>query len=155
MFKNLKSSYFIKFIFMNIHERKKLKIIQYNKNLQKILDINSYNYKIISGKYIIFEAKENCEELLKDLKNDVTILMRGTVDYEFRTTVVKGLHTRESLLEAARWIAGAKESCLQQYKDSGDLLDPRGLGPFNNQEMHTLRDAVAEILPCVQLRGVD
>ena len=83
------------------------------------------------------------------------ILMRGAVDYEFRTTVVKGLHTRESLLEAARWIAGAKEYYLQQYKDSGDLLDPRGLGPFSNQEMHTLRDAVAEILPCVQLRGVD
>ena len=83
------------------------------------------------------------------------ILMRGTVDYEFRTTVVKGLHTRESLLEAARWIAGVKEYYLQQYKDSGDLLDPRGLGPYSNQEMHTLRDAVAEILPCVQLRGVD
>ena len=83
------------------------------------------------------------------------ILMRGAVDYEFRTTVVKGLHTRESLLEAARWIAGAKEYYLQQYKDSGDLLDPRGLGPYTNQEMHALRDAVAEIVPSVRLRGVD
>ena len=62
MLKNLKSSYFIKLIFINIHERKKLKIIQYNKNLQNILDIKIYNYKIISGKYIIFEAKEKGKE---------------------------------------------------------------------------------------------
>ena len=62
MLKNLKSSYFIKLIFLNIHERKKLKIIQYNKYLKYILDIDIYNYKIISGKYIIFETKEKGKE---------------------------------------------------------------------------------------------
>ena len=29
-------------------------------------------------------------------------LLSGAVDYEFRTTVVKGLHTEESLVEAAK-----------------------------------------------------
>ena len=81
-------------------------------------------------------------------------LLSGRVEYEFRTTVVKGLHTAESLVEAARWIAGAKEYYLQQFKDSGDVLDLEGLGAFSDEEMHALRDAVAEILPCVQLRGV-
>ena len=68
---------------------------------------------------------------------------------------MKGLHTRESLLEAARWIEGAKEYYLQQYKDSGNLIRPEGLGAFSNEEMHALCEAVAEILPTVQLRGVD
>ena len=81
--------------------------------------------------------------------------MEGRIDYEFRTTVVKGLHTRESLLEAARWIEGAKEHYLQQYKDSGNLIRPEGLGAFSNEEMHARCEAVAEILPTVQLRGVD
>ena len=31
-------------------------------------------------------------------------LLSDAVDYEFRTTVVRGLHTEESLLEAADWI---------------------------------------------------
>ena len=43
-------------------------------------------------------------------------LLSGAVDYEFRTTVVKGLHTKESLMDAARWIRGAKEYYLQQFK---------------------------------------
>ena len=81
-------------------------------------------------------------------------LLSGAVDYEFRTTVVRGLHTRESLLEAAEWIRGAKEYYLQQYRDSGAILDSAGLGAFDEHEMRALADAVRDIVPCVQVRGV-
>ena len=82
-------------------------------------------------------------------------LLSGAVEYEFRTTVVKGLHTRESLLEAARWIEGAREYYLQQFKDSGDILNIEGLGAFNSEEMHALKAAVAPYVPTVELRGVE
>ncbi len=82
-------------------------------------------------------------------------LLEGRVEYEFRTTVVKGLHTRESLTEAAQWIAGAKEYYLQQFKDSGDILHLEGLGAFTNEEMLALADAIRPYVPVVQLRGVD
>lgn len=81
-------------------------------------------------------------------------LLSGAVDYEFRTTVVKGLHTKESLMDAARWIRGAKEYYLQQFKDSGDVLAIEGLGAFDEKEMHALADAAAEFVPSVQVRGV-
>ena len=82
-------------------------------------------------------------------------LLSGPVEYEFRTTVVKGLHTRESLLEAARWIEGAKEYYLQQFKDSGDVIAIEGLSAFSAEEMHALADAVRPIVPSVQVRGVE
>ena len=82
-------------------------------------------------------------------------LLSGAVEYEFRTTVVKGLHTRESLLEAARWIEGAKEYYLQQFKDSGDVIAIEGLSAFTAEEMHALADAVRPIVPAVQVRGVE
>ena len=81
-------------------------------------------------------------------------LLEGRVDYEFRTTVVKGLHTEESLLAAAEWIRGAREYYLQQYKDSGAILDAEGLGAFDADVMHRLADAVREIIPTVEVRGV-
>lgn len=81
-------------------------------------------------------------------------LLSGAVDYEFRTTVVKGLHTKESLMDAACWIRGAKEYYLQQFKDSGDVLAIEGLGAFSEKEMHALADAAAEFVPSVQVRGV-
>ena len=56
MLKNIKSSYFNAKIFSYIEERQKLKIIKYNKNLQKNMNISIINYKFFSGKYIIYES---------------------------------------------------------------------------------------------------
>lgn len=81
-------------------------------------------------------------------------LLRGTVEYEFRTTVVKGLHTEESLIEAAEWISGAKQYFLQQYRDSGDVILPEGLDAFSEKEMFSLREAVSSVIPGTVVRGV-
>ena len=81
-------------------------------------------------------------------------LLSGAVDYEFRTTVVKGLHTEDSLRAAAEWISGAKEYYLQQFKDSGDVISIDGLSAFNEEEMHRLADSVREYVPSVLVRGV-
>ena len=82
------------------------------------------------------------------------LLLSGVVEAEFRTTVVIGLHTRESLMEAAKWIAGASEYYLQQFKDSGDILDGSTLSAFNSEEMLALAEAVRPYVPSVQVRGV-
>ena len=92
---------------------------------------------------------------LRPIERSKDFLLAGEVDYEFRTTVVRGLHTAESLAGAARWIEGAREYYLQQYKDSGHVLTPEGLGSFSAEEMHALADAVRPIVPTVQLRGVE
>ena len=82
------------------------------------------------------------------------MLLRGDIDYEFRTTVVKGIHTKESLIGAAKWIEGAKEYYLQQFKDSGNLILPDGLEAYDEKQMHALADAVRDYVPTVEVRGV-
>ena len=82
------------------------------------------------------------------------MLLRGDIDYEFRTTVVKGIHTKESLIGAAKWIEGAKEYYLQQFKDSGNLILPDGLSAYDEKQVHALADAVRDYVPTVEVRGV-
>ena len=82
------------------------------------------------------------------------LLLEGRVDYEFRTTVVRPLHTAESLAEAAQWIAGAREYYLQQYKNPGCVLQAEGLGSYDEEQMHALAEAVRLYVPTVQLRGL-
>ena len=91
---------------------------------------------------------------LSAVERSKDFLLSGVVDYEFRTTVVRGLHTKESLIRAAKWISGAKEYYLQQFKDSGHVLNIGGLGAYDEKEMHDLADAVSEYVPSVQVRGV-
>ena len=91
---------------------------------------------------------------MEDIERSKEFLLSGVIDYEFRTTVVKGLHTKESIVGAARWIQGAKEYYLQQFKDSGNVIAISGLSAFDEAEMHALADAEAEFVPAVQIRGV-
>ena len=56
MLKNIKSSYFIKFIFAHVDEKQKLKIVKFNKSLQNTLNITIINYKFFSERYIIYES---------------------------------------------------------------------------------------------------
>ena len=55
MLEKIKSSYFTQVVFFHIYEKIKLKIVKYNKRLQKKLNINLINYKLFKGSYIIFE----------------------------------------------------------------------------------------------------
>jgi pyruvate formate lyase activating enzyme len=81
-------------------------------------------------------------------------LLSGPVEYEFRTTVVRGFHTEESLLEAADWIQGARVWYLQQFQDSGALIQGEGLSAFSNEEMQHLLTILQKKLPAVKLRGI-
>lgn len=91
---------------------------------------------------------------ISGVEKSKNFLLEGHIDYEFRTTVVKGLHTKESLLEAAKWISGAKEYYLQQFKDSGNVINISGLSAFDEDEMHALADCVSVCVPSVQVRGI-
>lgn len=79
------------------------------------------------------------------------ILLKGSIPYEFRTTVVKGLHTRESLMGAAHFIEGARQYFLQQYRE---VPGADGLSAFTDGEMRDLLLCVRTVIPSAELRGV-
>ena len=56
MLKNIKSIYFIRILFSHINEKQKLKVVKYNKNFKKYIDISIIYYKFFSGRYIIYES---------------------------------------------------------------------------------------------------
>ena len=110
----------------------------------------------IKNSPVLYAKTAGLPELdLKAIERSKDYLLEGHVEYEFRTTVVKGLHTAESLQEAAEWIRGTAEYYLQQFKDSGDIIDLGSLGAFSDEEMRGLAARIRPIVPTVRLRGVD
>ena len=80
-------------------------------------------------------------------------LLSGVVDYEFRTTVVRELHTLISIKEAAEWIAGAKRYFLQKFVDSGDILSS-GMSAHSDEFMKQAQDIASQFVEKVELRGM-
>ena len=62
MLTNIKSEFFLRIIFSKISEGIKLKLIRYNKYFQNLININLMNYKIYSGRYIIYEDNGKVKE---------------------------------------------------------------------------------------------
>ncbi len=61
--------------------------------------------------------------LEKNVLKSIKILLENKVDYEFRTTVVEGLHTKEDLIEISKLIKGAPRYFLQKFVAAPKLLD--------------------------------
>lgn len=57
------------------------------------------------------------------IKLSVELIMNSRIPYEFRTTVVPGVHRQKDFVEIAKWIAGAKSYYLQKYREK-KILDP-------------------------------
>lgn len=94
---------------------------------------------------------------LQAVEESKRLLMEGRVDYEFRTTLVRGIHTQESVLALAKWIQDAKEYYLQVYQDTGkgNVLRPQGLGPFDKRQMLEFAESIKPYVPAVQVRGLE
>lgn len=90
---------------------------------------------------------------LAPIEKSVQFLMEGSVDYEFRTTVVKELHNKADFDEIGQWLKGAKRYFLQSFKDSGDILSP-GLSPMEKADLLEICDRLRAEIPVVELRGV-
>ena len=91
---------------------------------------------------------------LAPVEKSVQLLMNGEVDFEFRTTVVKELHTAEDIVSIAKWIEGAPKYFLQLFKDNGALMTS-GLNPWDEETMHSLLKAAEPYIKHVGLRGMD
>lgn len=58
------------------------------------------------------------------IRLSVNLIRNSRIPYEFRTTVVPGLHEEKDFLEIAKWISGAQAYYLQEYREDQKILDP-------------------------------
>ncbi|MBR4343966.1 MAG: anaerobic ribonucleoside-triphosphate reductase activating protein [Lachnospiraceae bacterium] len=88
----------------------------------------------------------------------VDIIMKAgndmKIDYEFRTTVVGGIHTDKDFEKTGRWIKGAKAYYLQGYRVSEGQLNPEGLFTVPAETMEKYREILLPNIPNTSLRGV-
>lgn len=91
---------------------------------------------------------------MNTIEESVNLLKEGRIPYEFRTTVVKELHTKKDIENIGKWLHGSSPYYLQAFVDSGDLIGT-GLTGYSKKEMEELLVIVSPYLPNTSLRGID
>ncbi len=85
-------------------------------------------------------------------QKSIQVLRESSVPYEFRTTLVKGIHQEEDLEAIAELLAGEKRYFLQGFVDSGNLLG-EGFASFSPEEMSKFLTIIRKKVPEAHFRG--
>lgn len=116
-----------------------------------LIDYVAVDIKNSYSKYAKTTGIENLD--LSPLKRTVEFLLSGKVDYEFRTTIVEGLHTEADILDIGKTIKGAPRYFLQNFVDSGDLIG-EGLCAISLENMKKMQKIAAQFVPNAEIRGI-
>ncbi len=87
------------------------------------------------------------------IEKSVDFLLQNKVDFEFRTTIVDGLHTLDDIQDIVVWIKGAHKYFLQNFVDSGDLIKP-DMKPVSALLLKEMQKKASEIISNVEIRGI-
>ena len=104
------------------------------------------------------------------IEESIGILKSSGIPYEFRTTVVKGIHTVAEFEKIGKWIAGCPAYYLQNYEENENCLyrmiqteecddvKPGGVDPFgafSREELEQMEELARKYVGKVILRGVE
>ncbi len=132
------------------------------------LDTNGYRPDVLekameSGyvDYVAMDIKTSLDEypVVAGIKNldvsrierSVELLKSGTVDYEFRTTVVEPLHHKENFEKIGELLKGCRRYYLQSFVDSGNIIGKNCYPPSQEQLKNYLK-TVSNYIESVSIR---
>lgn len=88
------------------------------------------------------------------IEESVDYLKLNTVPYEFRTTVVRELHSADDFSKIGTWLSGSSRYFLQNYTDSGNVLHPV-FTSYSKEELTDFMEIVKPYVEFTALRGID
>ncbi len=119
---------------------------------KELVDYVAMDVKNRLEKYPETTGVENVDVDL--VKESIKFLSEDHVDYEFRTTVSKGLHTVDDIKILSEEIKGAKRYFIQNFVDSGNILKS-GLAPVDDNVLMDMKKAAKKYIDCTFIRGTD
>lgn len=85
-------------------------------------------------------------------EKSIELIMSWAKDYEFRSTIIEGVHTEGDIREMLSYIAGSKIYFLQNYR-SGITLDPWFVwAPFFEKELRKYQSIAREYVKRCEIR---
>ena len=122
--------------------------------INKLIDDKLVDYVAMDIKNPIWKFKEivwveiNEEPYLQTIK----VLLNSDIDYEFRTTFIKGKHNLEYIEQIAKYISWAKNYYIQNFQ-SWNTLDPNFTWKgFTKSELKELEKVAKNYVKNVEVR---
>jgi len=106
--------------------------------------LDAKKYKKAAG------VKVNLDKIRKSIK----LIKRSGINYEFRTTLVPKIHTKEDIIEIAKAISPAKKYFLQNFRGER-TINPKfkKIKPYSNDFISKTKEEIAKFFDTCKVRG--
>lgn len=119
---------------------------------KKLVDYIAIDIKNSPQKYALTAGL--CKIDTDKIKQSVDMVMASGIDYEFRTTVPKELFEESDFEEIGKFIKGAKRYFLQEFKDSGNLIEEGLFTPESKEKMEKYAEIARKYVEKAEVRGI-
>ena len=126
------------------------------KMLKELIDRKLIDYVAMDVKfplrpkyYRVIGKKANLEKI----KKSIEVIKNSGIDYEFRTTVVPGIHKKEDILQIAKDISPAKRYFLQNFRPE-KTIDPsfEKIKPYPQEFLLEIQKIISPFFEVCQVR---
>ncbi len=128
------------------HPNELLKLIETG-----MIDYVAMDIKNSPEKYPITTGLQEID--IDKILKSIDILINGTIDYEFRTTVVREYHDEASFKSISKLIKGAKRYFLQSFTQR-DTVPDKSLTSPTKEELEKYLQILSSDITDVSIRGV-
>jgi pyruvate formate lyase activating enzyme len=119
---------------------------------ENLLDMVAMDIKNSPQKYALTAGKKDLD--LSLISKSIDLIIHSQIRYEFRTTVVAEFHEDSDFKEIAKMIKGAKAYFIQNFVDSGAVIQP-GLHGLDKITLEGFKQIMVSAGIPTEIRGVD
>lgn len=125
--------------------------------IEGLVDYVAMDIKSSRQSYDVAIGNERLD--IKKVNESIDFLKENHIDFEFRTTAVKGIHSKNDFEEIGKWLKGDVKYYIQNYIDSGDTIAERKgknnlLKGFSTEEIEGFAKIVGQYIPKTRIRGI-
>lgn len=124
--------------------------------VEKMIKEKLVDYWAMDVKYEdeIYKQGLNGGMKIKNIKKSIRLIMKSGADYEFRTTVMKGMHTRKVMRGIGKLVKGSPIYYIQNFRP-GKTIDPKldSSKSFSEKQLRSFKKLMEEYVSRVEVRN--
>jgi|TARA_B100002003_G_C14149383_1_gene552774 pyruvate formate lyase activating enzyme len=89
------------------------------------------------------------------IKRSIDLIKESDIEYDFRTTVVPGLITKENVVKIGELLKGSKKFTIQNFRDKTDMIETRfkNVKPYSTEELEEMKESIKDCFDEVVIKN--
>lgn len=121
---------------------------------EKLIDYVAMDIKapLNKEKYVLASGIKDVD--IEKIKESIFLIKNSNIDYEFRSTIVPTIHSREDVIQMAKDISPANKYFLQQFRGEKGTIDSNlnNVKPYPDEFMEEIKKEIKGLFGVFKIR---